>query len=89
MSGSIFFKFESNIWFLRKFYRVLVLMWTLGALLKPGAITRSEFYNGMKKHKKYDIAGIKSMLPSLDPGFLEKAQFRGKNSMHKYTSIME
>lgn len=52
-------------------------MWTLGALTKPGSITKTEFMSGMKKNSKFDIADIKAMLPELDPGFLEKAQFRG------------
>ena len=52
-------------------------MWTLGAVSKPGAITRAEFISGLKKQKKFDVEGIKSMLPSLDPGFLERNEFRG------------
>eukprot|EP01035_Chromulina_nebulosa_P003775 gene3775-5160_t len=56
--------------------RALTLMWTLGAVSKPGAITKAEFISGLKKQKKFDVEGIKSMLPSLDPGFLERNEFR-------------
>ena len=57
--------------------RALSLMWTLGAVSKPGAITKAEFISGLKKQKKCDVGGIKSMPPSLDPGFLERDAFRG------------
>lgn len=58
--------------------RLLVLLWRLGANSKPGCITREEFMQGMRKIGKEDIKGIISLLPVLDPGFLERAEFRGK-----------
>ena len=52
-------------------------MWNLGAVTKPGSINRTEFIEGMKKLKKTDISGLIKLLPSFDPGFLEKSDFRG------------
>jgi hypothetical protein len=57
--------------------RGLVLMWKLGALSKPGAITKTEFLQGMKNLGQSDINGLTALLPSFDPGFLEKSEFRG------------
>lgn len=56
--------------------RLLVLLWKLGALSKPGSITKTEFLNGMKKLKKDSIKGLKSITPSFDLGFLERQEFR-------------
>ena len=57
--------------------RILVLMWKLEAKSKPGCINREEFLKGMKKIGKSNIAGLVSLLPTLDPGFLERSEFRG------------
>ncbi len=57
--------------------RVLVLMWKLGAISKPGSITRSEFLQGMKALGKSDSVGLSQLLPSFDPGFLDRPSFRG------------
>jgi hypothetical protein len=57
--------------------RGLVLMWKLGALSKPGQITREEFFRGMQSLNVSDIKGIQGKLPSMDPGFLERSEFRG------------
>ncbi len=57
--------------------RVLVLMWKLGALSKPGSISRTEFIQGMKKLNKCDVGGLITVLPSFDPGFLDRAEYRG------------
>jgi len=56
--------------------RLLVLLWKLGAVSKPGTITKPEFLAGMKKLRKDSIKGLKSISPSFDIGFLEKQQFR-------------
>jgi len=56
--------------------RVLVLMWKLGATSKPGCISKPEFIQGMKTIRKTDAKGMKEYLPMLDPGFIEKAEFR-------------
>jgi len=56
--------------------RLLVLLWKLGANSKPGAITRKEFTTGMLALKMDSLADLKSLLPSLDPGFLEGPEFR-------------
>lgn len=57
--------------------RVLVLMWKLGAVSKPGCISKSEFINGMKSIQKTNAKGLNDYLPMLDPGFIEKTDFRG------------
>ena len=57
--------------------RLLVLMWRLKATTKPGTILRKEFVGGMTDGLRKDsIEGIQSILPSLDPGFLERQEFR-------------
>ena len=57
--------------------RLLVLMWRLKATTKPGTILRKEFVSGMANTLRKDsIEGIQSLLPSLDPGFLERQEFR-------------
>jgi hypothetical protein len=56
--------------------RLLVLLWKLGAVSKPGLITKTEFITGMKKIRKDSIKGLKSISPSFDLGFLERQQFR-------------
>lgn len=57
--------------------RILVLMWKLEAKAKPGSINREEFMKGMKKLNKSSVAGLAAILPTLDPGFLERTEFRG------------
>mmetsp|Transcript_31012 Transcript_31012/g.29620 ORF Transcript_31012/g.29620 Transcript_31012/m.29620 type:complete len:222 (+) Transcript_31012:221-886(+) len=57
--------------------RLLVLLWKLVAVSKPGQVTRKEFTTGMTNvFKKDSLEGLKTVLPSLDPGFLERAPFR-------------
>ena len=58
--------------------RVLGLLWKLGSSSKPGIITKIEFINGMKNLKKNCIKGLIEILPSFDPGFLDRSEFRGK-----------
>jgi len=62
--------------------RVLVLLWKLGATSKPGNITRTEFTTGLQKLQASSVDKLKSLLPSLDPGFLDRAQFRGTFLTH-------
>jgi hypothetical protein len=57
--------------------RGLVLMWRLGAVSKPGTITRKEFIDGMRRFRVSSIKDLSSKVPSLDLGFLERAEFRG------------
>ena len=57
--------------------RVLVLMWKLGANSKPGSITRPEFLQGMKTLGKSDSVGLSQLLPTFDPGFMDRPAFRG------------
>ena len=57
--------------------RILVLMWKLGAVSKPGCITREECMKGLKKLNRSNAYGISVILPSLDPGFLDRNEFRG------------
>lgn len=58
--------------------RVLVLFWRLGALSKPGSISKTEFLNGLRQLRKDSIEGLMTILPSLDPGFLDRSEFRGR-----------
>jgi len=57
--------------------RVLVLMWKLKAIGKPGQISRDEFLEGIRSLDISDINGLKAYLPALDPGFLDRSEFRG------------
>ena len=57
--------------------RLLVLLWKMTAVTRPGTVTRKEFSNGMLTiFKKDSVEGVKSILSTLDPGFLERAPFR-------------
>ena len=56
--------------------RLLVLLWKLGANSRPGAMTKKEFTTGMLALSMDSLEGLKTILPSLDPGFLERAEFR-------------
>lgn len=67
--------------------RVLVLLWKLGAVSKPGCITRNEFVSGFQKLRVGDVDKLKALVPSFDPGFLEKSEFRGALSFPCRTSI--
>ena len=62
--------------------KALVLVWRLGAVSKPGLITKSEFISGMEALRKDSIAGLVQIVPSLDPGFLDRAEFRGSILLH-------
>lgn len=64
--------------------RVLVMLWRLGALSTPGCITKAEFIAGFRKLKVSSLAELRSQLPSFDPGFLEKTEFRGELSSCLY-----
>ena len=58
--------------------RVLVLLWKLGAISKPGYITKQEFMQGFQNLKAGSVKKLSSLLPSFDPGFLDRAEFRGE-----------
>lgn len=57
--------------------RVLVLVWKLGGVTKPGSITKTEFLKGCQTLQASNVDKLKSLLPSFDPGFLDQPQFRG------------
>lgn len=57
--------------------RVLVLVWKLGGVSKPGAITKVEFMKGFQTLQASSVDKLKTLLPSFDPGFLDRAVFRG------------
>ena len=57
--------------------RVLVMLWKLGAVSKPGCISKTEFIAGMEKLHASDVNKLKSLVPSFDPGFLDRSEFRG------------
>mmetsp|Transcript_10112 Transcript_10112/g.10200 ORF Transcript_10112/g.10200 Transcript_10112/m.10200 type:complete len:224 (-) Transcript_10112:633-1304(-) len=56
--------------------RILVLLWRLGAVSTPGQISKEEFMTGMRAMGLSNLEGIRSALPSLDPGFLEHSKFK-------------
>jgi hypothetical protein len=56
--------------------RVLVLLWKLGATSKPGHVTRKEFLAGCCKLKASSVEALSGLLPALDPGFLDRPEFR-------------
>jgi len=56
--------------------KALALMWRLGAVAKPGEISKSEFTTGMTKIRKNNLGDLKRYLPHLDTGFLDKDQYR-------------
>ncbi len=60
--------------------RALVMMWKLGANSKPGQISREEFINGFRNLQINDVAGLIKLLPSFDPGFLDRSEFRGMDT---------
>lgn len=57
--------------------RVLVLLWKLKAISKPGQISQDEFMDGLRNLNVSDANSLKAMLPALDPGFLDRGDFRG------------
>jgi hypothetical protein len=57
--------------------KLLVFLWKMNAVSKPGTVTKKEFSTGMMTVFKRDsIEGLKSIIPTLDPGFLERGPFR-------------
>lgn len=56
--------------------RILVLLWRMGANDKPGMITKEEWMNGCQKLQVDSIVKFQSLLPSLDTGFLDHAEFK-------------
>lgn len=52
--------------------RLLVLLWKMKAIAKPGSVSRKEFTEGMMTVLKKDtLEAVKGDLSSLDPGFIE------------------
>ena len=56
--------------------RVLVLLWKLGANDKPAQINKEEWMLGCQKLQADSIDKFKSILPSLDTGFLDQTAFK-------------
>mmetsp|Transcript_11205 Transcript_11205/g.24898 ORF Transcript_11205/g.24898 Transcript_11205/m.24898 type:complete len:217 (+) Transcript_11205:160-810(+) len=56
--------------------RVLVLLWKLGATSKPGHIKKTEFQAGCLRLKASSVEALAALLPSMDPGFLDRSEFR-------------
>eukprot|EP00980_Cylindrotheca_fusiformis_P010345 scaffold2299_cov131-Cylindrotheca_fusiformis.AAC.32 len=56
--------------------RVLVLLWKLGSKEKPAQISKDEWMTGCNKLQVDSIDKFQSMLPSLDTGFLDRAEFK-------------
>mmetsp|Transcript_9610 Transcript_9610/g.23293 ORF Transcript_9610/g.23293 Transcript_9610/m.23293 type:complete len:234 (+) Transcript_9610:188-889(+) len=56
--------------------RILVLLWKLGSKEKPAQITKEEFMGGCNNLEIDTIEKLKSLLPSLDTGFLDQDEFK-------------
>jgi hypothetical protein len=56
--------------------RVLVLLWKMGATQKPAQISKTEWMDGCRRLRVDSVAGFKSLLPSLDTGFLDQEEFK-------------
>lgn len=56
--------------------RALVLALKLGSGSQPGKITRSEFMEGTRLMNVGSCEQIQVRLPSLDPGFMDRTEFR-------------
>jgi hypothetical protein len=56
--------------------RVLVMLWKLGSKEKPAQISKDEWMSGCQKLQIDSIAKLKDLLPSLDTGFLDQAEFK-------------
>ncbi|CAM9670448.1 unnamed protein product [Heterosigma akashiwo] len=56
--------------------RILVFLWKIGANENPGQVQREEFSNGLTELGVDTIEGIRSLLPQLDPNFMEHSTFR-------------
>ena len=55
----------------------MVLLWKLGAgKEKPQHISKNEWYQGCMELQVESIDQFKALLPSLDPGFLERYDFK-------------
>ena len=56
--------------------RILVLLWKLGSNEKPAQISKAEFMNGCYELQVDSIEKFKTLLPSLDTGFLDQDEFK-------------
>ena len=56
--------------------RILVLLWKMGANEKPAQISKHEWMQGCQTLQVDSIEKFKSILPSLDTGFLEASEFK-------------
>lgn len=57
--------------------RVLVMLFKLGAVSTPGAISSTEFTNGMRSLGFDSLAKLRERgIPTYDPGFIEEDNFR-------------
>ncbi len=56
--------------------RVLVLLWKLGSKEKPAQISKEEFLSGCCTLQVDSIEKFQALLPSLDTGFLDEAEFK-------------
>lgn len=56
--------------------RALVLAMKLGSKSHPGKITRAEFMEGARLMNVSNVAQIKARIAALDPGFMDRTEFR-------------
>ena len=66
--------------------RVLVLLWKMGATQKPAQISKTEWLEGCRRLRVDSIQGFKSLLPSLDTGFLDTEEFK---DLYKVSSAVQ
>lgn len=56
--------------------RILALLWKMNAVEKPAQISKQEFVKACVELKLDSLDKFKELLPSLDPGFLERREFK-------------
>jgi hypothetical protein len=56
--------------------RALVIAYKLGSKSQPGKITRAEFMEGARLMQVSSVDQIQAKLPSFDPGFMDRSEFR-------------
>lgn len=67
--------------------RVLVLLWKLGSKEKPAQITKEEFTTGCTLLQIDSMAKLKALIPSLDLGFMDQAEFKDFYKVRAYACV--
>jgi hypothetical protein len=56
--------------------RILVLLWKMGSKEKPAQISKEEWMAGCQRLQLDSVEKFKTLLPSLETGVLDRAEFR-------------